>query len=93
MAAYTHHMRTVILPSENEPDLAEIDKTVREGLEFVPVEHLESVLPIALCRAPGVPAEPAAEPTEPPKMPAGVAGTAYVPKVSGPEPARPANNN
>lgn len=25
MAAYTHHMKTVVIPAENEPDLAEID--------------------------------------------------------------------
>lgn len=88
MAAYTHHMRTVILPSENESDLAEIDKTVREGLEFVPVDKLEAVLPVALCRPPETVEPPAADPVQ-----GAVPGTAYRPKPGGAEPARPTKTN
>ncbi len=89
MAAYTHHMRTIILPVENEPDLAEIDTAVREGLEFVPVDHLETVLPIALCRSPEPSAKPAA--AEPQKAPA--AGSTYLSKAGGSDGIQPAGSN
>ena len=52
MAAYTHHIRTVILPKENEPDIDELSLEVRNGLRFVPVTHVDEVLPLALCHMP-----------------------------------------
>lgn len=52
MAAYTHHMKTVIIPAENEPDLAEVDGVVRENLQFVTASHLDTVLKTALVSAP-----------------------------------------
>ena len=48
MAAYKAGMKTVIIPKENEPDLREIDETVREHLEFVPVTALDQVWKRAL---------------------------------------------
>ena len=48
MAAYRSGIKTVILPKENEKDLQEIDPTVREGLRFVPVETIDTVLAEAL---------------------------------------------
>ena len=48
MAAMRAGVRTVILPAENRPDLAEIDPAVREALDFVPVEHADEVLSLAL---------------------------------------------
>lgn len=48
MAALRTGMRTVILPAENEPDLAEIDQTVRSALHFIPVAHVDEVLAAAL---------------------------------------------
>ena len=48
MAALRNGMRTVILPAENAPDLAEIDQTVRSALHFIPVEHVDEVLAAAL---------------------------------------------
>ncbi|MBR3289223.1 MAG: endopeptidase La, partial [Clostridia bacterium] len=47
MAAYTRRMRTVVIPSENESDLAKIDAEVRTGLRFVPVRDMREVLPLA----------------------------------------------
>lgn len=59
MAAYTHHMKTVVIPAENEPDLAEIDEIVRENVQFITANHLDTVLRAALVSPPetGVPAD------------------------------------
>lgn len=48
MAALRHGVKTVILPKENEKDLAEIDPTVRKALNFIFVEHADSVIETAL---------------------------------------------
>ena len=44
MAALRNGIRTVIIPRENEPDLEEIDQTVRKPLHFVLVDHLDNAL-------------------------------------------------
>lgn len=49
LAAYREGMKTIILPKENERDIEDIPGTVREKLEFVPVEHMDEVLATALC--------------------------------------------
>ena len=43
-------VKTVIIPAENEPDLQEIDQTVRQQLHFVPVDHADAALDVALLR-------------------------------------------
>ena len=48
MAAYKAGVKTVLIPKENERDLADIDKTVRENLEFIPCVTVEDVLKSAL---------------------------------------------
>lgn len=48
MAAYTHHMKTVIIPEENTPDLAEVDNEVKNHVNFVPASQLDTVLKTAL---------------------------------------------
>ena len=48
MAALRNGIHTVIIPKDNEKDLAEIDQTVRRALNFIPVEHVDSVLHCAL---------------------------------------------
>ena len=48
LAAYREGMHTIILPKENERDIEDIPETVREKLEFVPVEHMDQVLKTAL---------------------------------------------
>ena len=50
MAALRAGVSTVIIPSENEPDLDEIDQSVRERLKFVTADHLDAILDIALNR-------------------------------------------
>lgn len=49
-AAYKAGIKTVIIPKDNVPDLDDIDKTVREKLEFLPVTKASEVLSIALGR-------------------------------------------
>ena len=48
MAAYRNGIQTVIIPDENEKDLADIDQTVRGALRFVTVEQVDQVLAEAL---------------------------------------------
>lgn len=48
MAAYTHHMKTVIIPEENQPDLQDVDAAVKAHIKFVPASHLDTVLRTAL---------------------------------------------
>lgn len=48
MAALRHGIRTVIIPKDNERDLAEIDQTVRTALNFVTAQSIETVLETAL---------------------------------------------
>lgn len=48
MAAYRHGIRRVLIPKENLPDLEEISETVRAATEFIPVEHMDEVLALAL---------------------------------------------
>ncbi len=50
MAALRHGIRTVIIPSENERDLEQIDQTVRSRLNFVTAETIDTVLNTALNR-------------------------------------------
>ncbi len=44
MAAYRAGVKTVFIPAENEPDLAEIDETVRKNIKFIPVKNAFKVL-------------------------------------------------
>jgi len=50
MAALRHGIRTVIVPKDNERDLSEIDQTVRNALNFVTAQNIETVLETALNR-------------------------------------------
>ena len=52
MAALRNGIHTVIIPKDNEPDLEEIDPTVRAALQFIPVSHVDQVLANALERPP-----------------------------------------
>ena len=51
MAAYGRGIKTVVIPADNESDLAEIDPVVRRALHFVTARHLDTVLETALERA------------------------------------------
>ena len=48
-AAYASGVRRVIIPAENERDLAELGEEVRAGLSFTPVRSVAEVLALALC--------------------------------------------
>jgi ATP-dependent Lon protease len=51
LAALRGGIKTVIIPAENEKDLVEIPDNVKEGLDIVPVKHVDQVLAIALTEA------------------------------------------
>ncbi|MHA3839743.1 endopeptidase La [Sphingomonas aestuarii] len=51
LAALRGGIKTVLIPEENEKDLAEIPKNIREGLEIIPVSHVDEVLRLALTGA------------------------------------------
>ena len=48
LAAHRAGCRVVIMPKDNEGDLADIPDLVRKKLKFIPVEHVDEVLKIAL---------------------------------------------
>ncbi|KTF70127.1 endopeptidase La [Sphingomonas sp. HT-1] len=48
LAALRGGIKMVLIPTENEKDLAEIPANIREGLEIVPVAHVDEVLRLAL---------------------------------------------
>jgi ATP-dependent Lon protease len=48
LAARRAGIKTVIIPKRNTKDLDEIPKMVRKSLKFVPVEHMDDVLKVAL---------------------------------------------
>src|ERR1051325_8152171 len=56
LAALRGGIAKVLIPAENEKDLAEIPANIREGLEIVPVSHVDEVLALALA-TPVVPIE------------------------------------
>ena len=48
LAAYRYGVKTVLLPKRNMQDLDELPENVRKQMEFIPVEHLDDVLKLAL---------------------------------------------
>ena len=50
MAALRNCVKTVIIPSDNMSDLAQIDQSVRVQLNFIPVNHVDEVLENALVK-------------------------------------------
>ncbi len=48
LAALRGGITTVLIPQENEKDLAEIPANVRDGLKIIPVKHVDEVLALAL---------------------------------------------
>jgi ATP-dependent Lon protease len=48
LAALRGGIRTVLIPAENEKDLAELPEAVKQGLEIIPVDHVDQVLARAL---------------------------------------------
>ncbi|MDU9003441.1 endopeptidase La [Sedimentitalea todarodis] len=52
LAALRGGVKTVLIPEENEKDLAEIPDNVKDGLKIIPVKHVSEVLKHALVRQP-----------------------------------------
>jgi ATP-dependent Lon protease len=68
LAALRAGIKTVLIPEENEKDLAEIPDNVKSGLKIVPVKTVDEVLGLALTK-PLTPiewSEPVAPPAQPP---------------------------
>ena len=63
LAAHRIGVTTVILPRENEKDLADVPKNVLEGMQVQLVDHIDEVLKIALL-PPETPAQVSAGETE-----------------------------
>jgi ATP-dependent Lon protease len=71
LAALRGGIKTVIIPKDNEKDLAEIPDNVKKQLEIVPVVTVDEVLRLALERMPEpIPAEPEPVAVAPPAVPA-----------------------
>ena len=51
LAALRGGVKTVLIPQDNEKDLAEIPDNVKDGLEIIPVETVDQVLRHALTEA------------------------------------------
>ena len=52
LAAHRGGIRTVLIPLENEKDLAEIPKNIKQDLKIVPVRWIDEVLQVALQHMP-----------------------------------------
>jgi ATP-dependent Lon protease len=50
LAALRGGLKTVLIPADNEKDLAEIPDNVKRGLDIVPVRTIDEVLSRALVR-------------------------------------------
>jgi ATP-dependent Lon protease len=48
MAAFRYGIKTVVIPFENEPDLKEIDQTVRNSLNFIASDHIDNIIDVVL---------------------------------------------
>jgi ATP-dependent Lon protease len=48
LAAHSRGIRTVIIPRDNEPDLAEVPRKVQGEMTLRLVDHMDEVLAIAL---------------------------------------------
>jgi ATP-dependent Lon protease len=69
LAALRGGLKTVLIPADNEKDLAEIPDNVKRGLKIIPARTVDEVLGHALT-APLIPIEWEEEPDAPPVIPA-----------------------
>ncbi|OPZ86032.1 MAG: Lon protease [bacterium ADurb.Bin429] len=47
VAAHRAGLKRVLIPRDNEADLAEVHDFVKRDLEIIPVAHMDEVLPLA----------------------------------------------
>ena len=52
LAAHRGEIKTVLIPKENEKDLSEIPKNVKQKLEIIPVQWIDEVFQVALVNMP-----------------------------------------
>ena len=50
LAARRSGITTVLLPRKNDKDVQELAKTIRRGMQFIFVEHMDQVLTTALTK-------------------------------------------
>jgi len=73
LAALRAGIKTVLIPQDNEKDLAEIPDNVKQGLKIIPVSSVDEVIKVALVRQPE--AVTWEEPVEAPRVPGTESGT------------------
>jgi ATP-dependent Lon protease len=66
LAAHRGGISTAIIPYENEKDLAEIPKNIKDKLDIVPVRWIDEVLELSLQHMPTVKTEEGESPEEKP---------------------------
>jgi ATP-dependent Lon protease len=52
LAAHRAGLKTVIIPKQNLPDIEDLPKEIKQGIEFIPVETIGEVLTNALEKKP-----------------------------------------
>ncbi len=52
LAAHRGEIKTVLIPKDNEKDLSEIPKNIKQKLEIIPVQWIDEVLQVALVKMP-----------------------------------------
>ena len=52
LAAHRGGIKTVLIPKENEKDLSEIPKNIKQKLEIIPVQWIDEVLQVSLVKMP-----------------------------------------
>ena len=48
LAAHRYGVKTILLPEQNIQDLEELPVNVRAAIKFIPVNHMDQVLKLAL---------------------------------------------
>ena len=51
LAALRGGIKTVLIPKENEKDLAEVPDNVKDGLDIIPISLVDEALNVALIRS------------------------------------------
>ena len=52
LAAHRAGLKTVIIPKQNLPDIEDLPKEIKQGIQFIPVETIGEVLTNALEKKP-----------------------------------------
>lgn len=61
MAAHRAGIKTIIVPRQNQKDMADIPKKIQRDLKFIFVDRMDDVLPVALTSEPAQPLESLAD--------------------------------